>query len=548
MASDHETEKPANLEATLDASRSDAGAPQHVAGVALVEGTGPELTGLTNELLRDRLRAAGLIIFASFLVFWTAGALGLLGPVPRHLHVIQFVVTSGVGAVSLPLCRRCDRHSAWSLWLAEALIFGLPVLFFVVYQITDTVNCALTMAVLPTGYSPWCILIFTYALFIPNTWPRAAIVTGLIATTPTVVSVVLLTTNAACQAASNANAMFVIRGALIMLVAATSATFGVHTIRRLRNEVFQARKFGQYHLRRKVGAGGMGEVYLAEHQLMKRPCAIKIISPDRAGDPRALARFEREVQTIAKLSHWNSVDIYDYGRTADGTFYYVMEYLPGMSLRQMVDEFGPLPAARTIHLLRQTCGALQEAHELGLVHRDIKPANIIAARRGGIDDVAKLLDFGLAKPISENKDLDLSGDGSIIGSPLYMSPEHAAGEHKVDRYSDIYSLGAVSYFLLTGRPPFQGKTAIQVLIAHSNQLPARPSELVGGIPNDLEVVVLRCLEKDPRDRFQSATELANALASCRFSGDWSTADAKHWWDSHAAPDQQTQHATTLEVS
>ena len=185
---------------------------------------------------------------------------------------------------------------------------------------------------------------------------------------------------------------------MILLILAVGSAFGARTISRLRRQVAEARQLGQYRLRRRIGAGGMGEVYLAEHQLLKRPCAVKLIRPDDVADPRALERFEREVRLTATLSHPNTVEIYDYGRTEDGTYYYVMEYLPGLSLAELVERHGPLPPGRVVYLLRQVCGALREAHAAGLIHRDIKPSNIFAARRGGMDDVAKLLDFGLVLP------------------------------------------------------------------------------------------------------------------------------------------------------
>ena len=218
----------------------------------------------------------------------------------------------------------------------------------------------------------------------------------------------------------------------------------------------------------------MGHVYLAEHRLLKRPCAIKLIHPDRAGDAHTLARFEREVRMTAQLSHWNTIEIFDYGRTDDGTFFYVMEYLPGFSLQDLLDRYGPLPAERVVHLLRQLCQALREAHQVGLIHRDIKPANVFAAKRGGLYDVVKLLDFGLVKPVGENPSVSLSQEGGISGTPLYMSPEQARGQSDLDGRSDIYSLGAVAYTLLTGRPPFEGTNPIDVVISH-----ARRSGLAG---------------------------------------------------------------------
>jgi eukaryotic-like serine/threonine-protein kinase len=195
-----------------------------------------------------------------------------------------------------------------------------------------------------------------------------------------------------------------------------------------------------------------------------------------------------------------------------------MEYLPGPNLEQLVGRSGPLPPARAVHLLRQVCRALSEAHAIGLIHRDVKPSNVIACRRGGIDDVAKLLDFGLVQTqrLGEGSDR-LTQEGAVAGTPAYMSPEQAGGADGVDARSDIYSLGAVAYFLLTGRPPFVRKTGVQVLAAHLHELPLPPSALRADLPHDLEAVVLRCLEKDPEKRFPDAESLERALARCACS-------------------------------
>src|SRR6185503_720564 len=218
---------------------------------------------------------------------------------------------------------------------------------------------------------------------------------------------------------------------------------------------------------------------------------------EKAGDPKVLARFEREVQATAKLSHWNTVDIYDYGRADDGTFYYVMEFLPGMNLSELVRRYGPMPPSRALHLARQACDGLQEAHDLGIMHRDIKPANIFAAVRGGVFDVAKILDFGLAKPLAEVAGAQLTQEGTITGSPYYMSPEQAIGDREPDARSDIYALGGVLYFLLTGRPPFDDENPMKVLIAHAHEPPPPPSQFIPDLPDDLELVVMRCLQKSP---------------------------------------------------
>jgi serine/threonine-protein kinase len=282
----------------------------------------------------------------------------------------------------------------------------------------------------------------------------------------------------------------------------------------------------------------MGEVYLAEHQLLKRPCAVKLIRTDGAADPNALERFEREVRLTATLSHPNTVEIYDYGRAQDGTYYYVMEYLPGLNLAELVERYGPLPPSRAVYLLRQVCGALREAHAAGLIHRDIKPSNIIAARRGGTDDVAKLLDFGLVRPSATAVATDLSAEGRVLGTPLFMSPEQAMRSRKVDERSDIYSVGAVAYYLLTGRPPFEGDDGLAVLIAHARDPVTPPSRIRPGVPADLERVVMLCLSKDPAERYPDAASLERALASCACAGHWDEEMSARWWrDYGRAPAQ-----------
>jgi eukaryotic-like serine/threonine-protein kinase len=341
----------------------------------------------------------------------------------------------------------------------------------------------------------------------------------------------------------------VVEIAIMMGVTCLCGVYGTYVINSLRTEAFEARQLGQYRLCRLIGSGGMGDVYLAEHQMMKRPCAIKLIRPAKAGDPKALARFEREVRATAKLSHWNTIEIFDYGRADDGTFYYVMEYLPGLSLAELVEKHGPLPPARAIHLLMQTCDALAEAHASGLIHRDIKPGNIFAAQRGGVYDVAKLLDFGLAKPVStDDVPVALTQEGSIAGSPLYMSPEQALGDSEPDARSDIYSLGAVAYYLLTGVPPFDGDKAIKIILAHAQQQLVPPSRLRPEIPADLEQVVMRMLAKKPADRFRDVVSLRQALADCVAAGGWTHVEAASWWQSNGATNGQAESLTAAALS
>src|SRR5262245_51357368 len=361
------------------------------------EGSGPHLTKETQSLLRLRLRAAAFILLVGFGVFLVQRVVGVLSGEPLDPFLLGFhiLVVLVLGFSTMPLCRQCPV-SMRKLRVGELVIFGLPAAFFLLLQHRMTLTDA-TRSYMPPPF--WLLLIFTYAMFIPNTWRRAALVIGAMALAPNLLLVGMML--AYPQVAALMTGMVFVQYVLTMAVAAIAAVFGTHLINTLRREAFEAKQLGQYRLMAPLGTGGMGEVYLAEHRMLKRPCAILLIHPDQAGDPRVLARFEREVQMTARLSHWNTIEIFDYGRTDDGTFFYVMEYLPGLSLEDLLRRHGPLPAERVIHLLRQTCQGLREAHAIGLIHRDIKPGNVFAAQRGGLYDVAKLLDFGLVKPVAE---------------------------------------------------------------------------------------------------------------------------------------------------
>jgi serine/threonine-protein kinase len=532
IGADQETlEVPSPLLDRSDLVATAAGRP-----VSLVEGSGPGISAELQALLRWRLRMAALLLFVGFALFLTRsilwGGFALEGPkavtpqqqqIARATHVI---VTLILGLCSIGLCRSCPMSTRLLRW-KEILIFGAPAVLFLYLQYLEMTTCA-RQGFLPNPAAGWLVLIFTYALFIPNTWQRAAGVIGVMAAAPVVSSLYLISTDQTCAVVAGSEG-FVVTLALLMTISAIAAVVGVHNIGGLRTQAYEARELGQYRLRQPIGSGGMGEVHLAEHQLLKRPCAIKLIRPEKAGDPRVMARFEREVRSTAKLSHWNNIDVYDYGHTADGTFYYVMEYLPGMNLDELVQRHGPLPPERLIHFLLQTCEALEEAHGIGLVHRDIKPANIFAAHRGGRYDVAKLLDFGLAKPATSSQSTGLTQEGMITGSPLYMSPEQAMGDSEPDARSDIYSLGAVAYYALCGRPPFNHDKPIKVLFAHAQEPPLDLAEAVPGIPTDLSDVVMRCLAKDPAGRYQHVGQLAEALRQCHSAGRWDWSDAAQWW-------------------
>jgi eukaryotic-like serine/threonine-protein kinase len=319
---------------------------------------------------------------------------------------------------------------------------------------------------------------------------------------------------------------------LIMAYAGSRVVYGLGAA------VTKARELGSYRLVERLGQGGMGEVWRAKHRMLARPAAIKLIRPEVLGakDPAArdmlLRRFEREAQTTALMRSSHTMELYDFGMTEEGTFYYVMELLDGFNLDELVERFGPVPAERAVHFLRQVCASLAEAHDAGLIHRDVKPANLYVCRYGREVDFIKVLDFGLVKPgRTPEPDADkLTGaDMSPGGTPAFMSPEQALGDGEMDGRSDIYALGCVAYWLLTGSLVFKGSTPMETIVLHVNREPEPPSRRTSLlIPADLEKIVLACLAKDPADRPQSADELARRLASIRMPEEWTAARARAW--------------------
>ena len=295
------------------------------------------------------------------------------------------------------------------------------------------------------------------------------------------------------------------------------------------------RSFGPYTLGEKIGEGGMGIVYQASHALLRRPAAIKVLAAERTSD-QDLRRFEREVQLTSMLTHPNTIAIYDFGRTPEGSFYYAMEYVDGLTLETLVDRDGPQDPARVAHILAQLTGALAEAHGAGLVHRDVKPANTMLCERGGAADVVKVLDFGLTKDLRGCGDATQSDVQRIVGTPLYMSPEALIDPETVGPRSDLYAVGAVGYFLLTGVPPFSGQSLVEVCAQHLHNTPVPPSKCLGSpIPRRLEALILACLAKSPEKRPASAAALQKALLP--LAAGWTPERAAAWWGRrHATPD------------
>ena len=496
--------------------------------IGLVKGGRPQFADETARLLQDRLMASSLVLAAIMAVAFVFNLFAAYSPLPLLRAAILAVVVA-----SYLLLRARPGLPLGQLRYVELGVFGavcVQLLLMMGSRLVEFAregDFASALAVEHQYLGGWSVLILLYGILMPNPWRRALTVLIVAASLPYLLLFGLrVQSPAVSQALASANIGLNVP---LPFVAASIATYGAYIIHSIRREAFKNRQLGQYRLVRKLGAGGMGEVHEAEHQLLKRPCAIKLILPSKANDPATLARFEREVQATARLTHWNTVEIFDYGRADDGTFYYAMELLPGMSLEQLVHRHGRLSPERAVHFLRQACSALDEAHAKGLIHRDIKPANIFAAERGGVYDVAKLLDFGLVREQFATSDMKLTQEGFFSGSPLYMCPEQAESYDKLDARSDIYSLGAVAYFLVTGRAPFVGSSVWEVIHAHSYTPVEPPSSLNRCVPADLEAVILRCLQKRPQDRFLDAASLSEALNKCQCAGKWTDAAAKAWW-------------------
>lgn len=327
---------------------------------------------------------------------------------------------------------------------------------------------------------------------------------------------------------------------LLVLLASSSVAIFLFSVRvaRLQREAQKAaielKQLGQYELEEKLGSGGMGVVFKGRHAMLRRPAAIKLLNVDKVNDA-SIHRFEREVQITCKLNHPNTIAIYDYGRTPEGVFYYAMEYLDGIDLQSLVEKYGPQPEARVINILRQICGSLYEAHLQGLVHRDIKPANVMLNRRGAETDVVKVLDFGLVKAVDDTKQAAMTMANSLTGTPLYMAPEAIQSPGSVDARSDIYAVGALGYFLLTGQPVFEAETLIQLCQMHIDAVPVPPSKrTTQPVSAELEATLLKCLDKVRTRRPNTARDLAHLLQQVPVHGDWPETIAEAWWNSHEA--------------
>ncbi len=391
----------------------------------------------------------------------------------------------------------------------------------------------------PVGLSWTCVWIVAFPYLAPNK-PRKVLIASLLAASAGPVTIIL-SHHLAAGTCREAMTFFLARvfpfTTYLCAILAFVASRGIHG---LGTRLKKARDIGSYRLVKLLGRGGMGEVWWAEHHMLARPAAIKLIRPEILGADEGerrsiLRRFEREAQATAILRSYHTIDLYDFGVTSDGSFYYAMELLNGLDLDSLVRRFGPVSAERAIHFLRQACHSLAEAHYTGLIHRDIKPTNLYSCRLGLECDFIKVLDFGLVKPdrTLRHETTPLTRPGITCGSPGYMAPEMALGKTEIDERTDIYALGCVAYWLLTGQLVFEGQSPLAMIVQHVQSAPVPPSKRTEiEIPAALEGVILSCLEKDPANRPQTAAELGHLLANCKTKGSWTTGRMKAWWDLH----------------
>ncbi|MCB1162686.1 serine/threonine protein kinase, partial [bacterium] len=460
---------------------------------------------------------------------------GMSGIISNIFIALGIAVWLAVRHLKLPPHRLLDLGLIFEV--VAALGIGLPQIWGLYPEYTP--------AVFNSGHYvgvPWeCIWILIFPLIAPNSPGKTLIASLLAAAMPAAV----LTASKFYGPTDRALPLLPFYNYYLFttFLCALQAVIISRMVFRYGARLRKAQEMGQYRLTRLIGRGGMGEVWRAEHRMLARPAAVKLIRPDSLqGDTTArlaqLRRFEREARATAALRSVHSIDVYDFGITPDSSFYYVMELLEGQDMDSFVKHFGPLPPGRALHWLRQACHALEDAHGRGLIHRDLKPANLFICRLGPDCDFVKVLDYGLVKDSDRNAaETQLTRDGLAFGTPGYMAPEMAMGAGAADARSDIYALGCVGYFLLTGVQVFEGETPLATVLKHVKDEPLPPSQRSETpVPADLEGVIMACLAKEPGARPISAAMLADRLAACRDAATWSPRQAREWWDLHLPAD------------
>jgi serine/threonine-protein kinase len=512
-----------------------------------VPGSGTLVNTLTESLLRRRLLSLSLVFLVTGSLWLSANLLNQRAFFP----IIHIPLLLAIGCMALLLFSK-KPLALTPLRALELLLFGLAAAyvglqgFAFIDQSAALGDSGMALWGLLRTVSQCVLLVIVYGMFIPNTWRRAAWVVAPLAATPMAVMLFLWGRNPgiAETMALTHSGEFVEAGVLLIFGAAI-AIGGTQIVGHYQTSQVKAKEMGFYRLTERIGVGGMGEVWLAEHEKLVRPAVIKLIRPERLKEggkeaQRTVRRFEKEAQATAELRSPHTVELYDFGVTSDQTFYYVMEYLNGIDLATLVKKHGPVSPQRTIYLLQQACESLGEAHNHHLIHRDVKPANIFICRMGLSYDFIKILDFGLVKTQTNgvsrpqgDMSSELTMEGMTTGTPAFMAPELAVGQDNVDVRSDIYALGCVGYWLLTGELVFQQENPVAMIVDHVNTLPVPPSQRTeNNVPEELDRIILKCLEKDPAQRFQTTMELADALSACARPQDWSRDHAESWWKLH----------------
>jgi serine/threonine-protein kinase len=491
-------------------------------------------SGLTPDLLekaRGRVRILAWIMFAfvaigaGFDLLYVRLFVGTLDPLMVVGGILGVTLAGGLVLIAR------DERVPHLIVLHLALICEVLICFFLAL-FTPWMSY---MEIGDVPYVTWVTpLIIFFPMIVPSP-PRLTLVTAIAAAATRPLGLALLAGFAGFEIPLARYIVSTISPAFAVVL----AYLGSRIVHGMNVDLAEARRLGSYVLESRLGKGGMGEVWRAEHRLLARPAAVKLIRPDVVARDRErqgmmLARFEQEAQVTAAMSSPHTIQLYDFGIERGGTFYYVMELLHGLNLEELVKRFGPLVPARAAYLLMQACESLGEAHENGLIHRDVKPANIYVCRYARQVDFVKVLDFGLVKLHHHDKsqDLQLTVDHSVGGTPTFIAPEQVAGE-EVDGRADIYSLGCVAYWMLTGSYVFEGESALQTMVMHVRERPSAPSSQTDQrIPAALDGIVLACLEKDPARRPQSVDELAKMLAAADVGDPWTPERAAKWWSDH----------------
>jgi serine/threonine-protein kinase len=503
-----------------------------------------DLVGRSARRLRSLALLYAFVFFMStfFAAAYTGFAAAYTGETVGETNFLEWTVSAVSIAVALVVAGVTTRaglttRTLVALGLSFEIVgsFGIAMSqYWGIYQGLEYRLEHLEIAGL-SWVAPWVLL---FSIVIPVR-PRTAVMASLASVSAVPITMALTMKFGGTSIALTA-AQFFAGMVLPYLLIAVMAHVGASAIYRLGTDVAEAREMGSYRLVERLGQGGMGEVWRATHRMLARPAAIKLIRPEvleDEGERRdiALARFTHEARVTASMQSPHTITVYDFGTSAEGAFYYVMELLDGFDLQTLVQKFGPVPAERAVYLMRQVCHSLSEAHQHGLIHRDIKPANITVCRYGRDVDFVEVLDFGLVK-LRRDADWDfanpqLTAAHVVTGTPGYMAPEQALGGYEADARTDLYAVGCVAFWLLTGRPVFEGATVVEKLTQHVRDEPLPPSRCSSlPIPPALDAIVLRCLAKRPEGRPQSADELGDALADACDVNTWTEARARDWWE------------------